>query len=139
AFLNEALYVYVFRNNSTVTSKLGTHILEHPAVQLQLLEYCLSRPDVFNVYRNVIGLYFLWSFYCETLCFAYENHGAVIPLAYYNQMQAIILKVFPDWKDNPELKGVEQRVRGVLSNIDHQVNSQEELDELIQRVGKSLA
>ena len=139
AFLNEAFYIYIFRSNSTVTSKLGTRILEHPNVQLQLLEYCLERPEQYNVYRDVICVYFLWSFYCETLCFAYENSGAVIPLEYYKQMQAIILKVFPDWRENPELNRVEQRVKDVLNNIDKCVDTQEELNALIYEVGKTLS
>lgn len=139
AFLNEALYIYIFRPNSTVSSRLGTHILEHPNVQLQLLEYCLSRTDIFKIYRNVIGMYFLWSFYCETLCFAYENSGAVIPVAYYKQMQAIILRIFPDWRNNPELENVGQNVRDLLDNIDQQTDSQEELDDLIRKAGKTMA
>ncbi len=139
AFLNEAFYIYIFRSNSTVTSTLGTRILDHPNVQLQLLEYCLARPDIFNTYRNVIGMYFLWSFYCETLCFAYENRNAIIPLDYYRQMQAIILKMFPDWRDNPELKSVETRVRDILENVERQIDNQEELDNLILEVGRFLS
>ena len=139
AFLNEALYIYRFRPNSTVTSKLGVHLLDHPNVQLQLLEYCLSKPDIFHMYRNVICVYFLWSFYCETLCFAYENNNSVIPLSYYKDMQTIILKVFPDWRINPELKNVEPRVVNALNNVEQEINSQEELNNLIIRVGEALS
>ncbi len=138
AFLNEALYIYVFRPKSTVTSMLGTHILDHPNVQLQLLEYCLGRSEIYNRFRNVIGVYFLWSFYCETLCFAYENAGALIPVSYYKQMQEVCLKVFPDWKDNPEIKNVGENVRKVLNTVELQIDSQEELDKLIRYAGKML-
>ena len=138
AFLNEALYIYVFRPKSTVTSLLGTHILDHPNVQLQLLEHCLQRPDLYNRFRDVIGAYFLWSFYCETLSFASENAGSVIPLSYFKQMQAICLKIFPDWKDNPELKHVGKNVQELLETIESDIDTQEELDRLIARAGEIL-
>ena len=138
AFLNEALYIYIFRSESTVTSMLGTRILDHPQVQLMLLEYCLQRKEVFDKYRNTISLYFLWSFYCETLCFASENNGAIIPLSFFKQMQSIYIRFFPDWKTNPELINVNQDVRNVMSTIENQIDSQEELDDLIRIVGDIL-
>ena len=138
AFLNEALYIYVFRPKSTVTSMLGTHILDHPNVQLQLLEYCMNRPEIYHRFRNVIGVYFLWSFYCETLCFAYENPGAVIPVSFFKQMQQICLKIFPDWRNNPEIKNTGENVKKVLKTIELNIDSQEDLDKLVQYAGKIL-
>ena len=57
--LNADLYLYYFRPNSMVTSELGKKLLDHPKVQLMLLEYFLSRPDICTEYKDVFEIYFM--------------------------------------------------------------------------------
>ncbi|MCR5249122.1 MAG: glycosyltransferase [Lachnospiraceae bacterium] len=137
--LNRELYLYRFRSGSTVTSKLGHRLTDHPQVQLELLAYCMEREELYREYRDVIGLYFLWSYYCETLCFAAEHVAdANLPLAYFQGMQQVCRKFFPDWRQNPEIARVSANVRMVLETIDKPIKNEKQLWELIATVGKTL-
>ncbi len=136
--LPEALYIYEIHPDSTVTSAIGTHLLDHPNVQLQLLEYCLKRPELYRMYRDVIALYFLWSYYCETLCFAGQRRDAFLPLAYFQGMQEICRKLFPDWRENPLMKTVSKNVWDALETINAEYGTQQELQELIGKCRETL-
>ncbi len=135
--ITDAFYIYNFHHGSTVTSLLGSRILDHPKVQLLLLEYWLSRPDIFVEYKDVLELYFLWSYYCETICFAFENK-VVLPLDYFKGMQDVCINFFPDWKKNKMMKRIPQNVVEVLQGINYSFNSQEELTEYIQNSANKL-
>ena len=137
SLITDAFYVYNFHQGSTVTSLLGKRVLDHPKVQLLLLEYWLSRPDIFVEYKDVFELYFLWSYYCETICFAFENK-VVLPLDYFKGMQEVCIKFFSDWKRNQMMKRIPQNVVEVLQGINHSFNSQEELTEYIQNSANKL-
>ena len=138
SLITDALCVYNLHPDSTVTSVIGKRLLDHPQVQLQVLAYCMEREDLFNRFRDVIGLYFLWSFYCETLCFAAQHKGAHLPLEYYHEMQNVCRRVFPDWRDNPQFKDIDTNVKNVLENIDRTIGSQQELDEFIIQVAGTI-
>ena len=138
SLITEALYYYIFRDESTVTSMTGIRILDHPQVQLELLRYCLQRTELFKEYRNYIELYFIWSYYCETLYFASQNPDAFIPLIYYKGMQEICETVFGDWRSNPLIKTLPPNIYSIIDNIDHFIETQEELENLIHRAGTEL-
>ena len=132
--LNKALYRYLFREGSTVTSKLGERLPEHPQVQLQLLVYCMEQKELYQEYRDVIGLYFLWSYYCETLCFAGEHSDANLPLEYFRGMQEVCRRMFPDWRSNPEIMKTSENVRRVLDTIDRIIDNDLQLWQLVAEV-----
>ena len=130
--LNEELYIYYFRNGSTVTSQLGVRILDHPNVQLALLEYCMARKELFSEYRDIIEIYFLWTFYCETISYAGE-YNALIPLEYFSSMQRICRDVFPKWRKNPYLSMIPKGGISLLESIDLQFTSQAEVNDYINK------
>ena len=137
SLITDALYIYNIHEGSTITSFIGKKLFDHPKVQLELLEYCISRPEIFEKYRNVFGLYFLWSYYCETICFAYENK-VVLPLEYFDGMQNVCKKIFPDWKENPFMKRIPHEVVEVLNGINSTFTSQEELNKYVFDSAKKL-
>ena len=134
----DVLYIYNLHEGSTVTSSLGKNLLDHPRVQLELLEYCLKQGDIFAQYRDVIGLHFLWSYYCETLCFAGQHAGALLPLEYYKGMQEVCRSFFGDWRDNPLIKQLPDMVKTVLESIDRNMDDQEELNRYVKKVAELL-
>ena len=108
--------------------------MDHPNVQLMLLEYCLARKELFEEYKDIIEIYFLWSFYCETISFAGANIDAFIPLEYFANMQSICKSIFPNWRSNPHLSMVPDKGIEILESIEHKFDSQKELNQYIYDV-----
>ncbi len=131
--LKEDLYIYYRRPGSIVTSEVGHKLLNHPTVQLMLLENLLAREDLFYEYKDAIELHFLWSFYCETLIFA-GKHGSMLPLDYFNGMQRTCRGIFPNWRNNKYIVKNGNPAWPVLETIDKDILSQVELDRLIEEV-----
>ena len=132
--LNEDLYYYYLREGSIVTSEIGKKILDHPNVQLMLLEYLLSRQQLFNEYRDIIEIYFLWTFYCETISFAGAHTDAFIPLEFFSHMQKVCITFFSNWIENPYISMIPEGGQTILSSITRQFKSQQELNSYIQEV-----
>ncbi len=131
--LNEELYIYYFRSGSIVTSQLGTKILDHPSVQLMLLEYIMARKELFSEYHDIVEIYFLWTFYCETINFAGVNN-AEISLDFFRNMQSICKSVFSKWRDNPHLSMIPDGGIKILESMYHSFETQEELNRYILEV-----
>ncbi|MCR4788555.1 MAG: glycosyltransferase [Lachnospiraceae bacterium] len=129
--LNEDFYLYYFRQGSMVTSQLGKKLLDHPRVQLMLLEYLMERADLFSTYKDIIEIYFLWSFYCETLSFAAGYADAYLPLEFFAYMQEVCRAFFPEWRKNPHIGMIPKEAVKALDMIDTGFESQDKLDEFI--------
>jgi glycosyltransferase involved in cell wall biosynthesis len=129
--LNEGLYMYYIREGSMITSMLGKNLLDHPNVQLMLLENCMQRKEVYPQFKDIIEIYFLWSFYCETISFAGENTDAVLPLEYFCNMQKICNSIFPNWKNNPHISMIPKGGIKLLESLAQTFNSQGELNSFI--------
>lgn len=130
-FCEDGLYNYYLHPGSIVTSKIGKMLLDHPKVQLMVLEDCMRRQELFAEYKDVIMCYFLWSYYCETLFFTAENKGAVLPLEYFREMQVICRKLCPDWRDNPQIKRTNDSTKALLETINRDFKTQDELNAFV--------
>lgn len=128
--LNDELYFYHIRFGSTITSEIGKKILDHPKVQFMLLDFLLKLPEYENC-KVVFEIYFLWSFYYETISFASMHNDAYIPLEFFKYMQEICWKFFPDWEKNPYVNALEKQIRDILDTLKYSFNSQEELNAYI--------
>ena len=129
--LNADLYLYYFRPNSMVTSELGEKLLDHPKVQLMLLEYFLSRSDICIEYKDVFEIYFLWSFFLETISFAGNNKDVVLPVEYFRYMQEVCKNFCGNWRNNPLIYMIPKDARKALESIDRNFMSQKELNEFV--------
>ncbi|MCR5595202.1 MAG: hypothetical protein K6G12_05095 [Lachnospiraceae bacterium] len=98
----------------------------------------MKRQDIFLQYHDVIELYFLWSYYVETLCFASEADGAVLSLEYYHGMQEVCRTLCAAWRENPLIKRVSTGFFEAFESIDSTINTQKELDLLIEHISKSI-
>ena len=123
--LDEDYYEYRWRTDSTMTSQLGRRLLDHPKVQLELLEDLLARSEEYKKYREEIEYYFIKSFYIETLVFAYVNRG-FISLEFMAYMQSVCKKFFPNALDNNYIKN-DKVFEKALSSLDRKF---EEITEL---------
>jgi glycosyltransferase involved in cell wall biosynthesis len=131
--LNRELYYYRFRPGSTVTSQLGKKLLDHPKVQLLLLEYCLKRPVLYEEYKDAFEFYFLWSFYLETICFAGRSSEAYLPLGYFEYMQLVCTRYFADWKENYMVKQLPERAKNALESMYTKFEDQEQLNAFLDK------
>lgn len=136
--LDRELYVYYRRPNSIITSEVGKRILDHPNVQMMLLEDIMKRGEIFEQNFDAIELYFLWSFYCETLLFASQNREAFLPLDFFWQMQKVCKNFFGNWRNNKFISKDNNKAWIILETIDRKVESQEELNEIIAYANKVL-
>lgn len=129
--LDEELYLYYRRPNSIISSEVDKHILDHPYVQLMLLENIMNRGEIFNQNFDAIELYFLWSFYCETLLFAARTEKSKLPLDFFLQMQEVCRAFFRNWRDNKYIVKENNKAWSVLETIDKNIKTQEEVNELV--------
>lgn len=136
--ITDVLYRYNLHPGSTVTSHIGTRLLDHPRVQLELLEYCMKHTEKWAEYRETICLYFMWSYYCETICFAGSTPGARLPLEYFREMQNVCRTVFPDWAQMEVFTQIPAPVVEVIGSISRDFGSQAELDEYIRQVSRTI-
>ncbi len=134
--LDEDYYEYRWHADSTMTSQLGRRLLDHPRVQLELLEDLLGRSEEYNKYRDEIEYYFLKSFYIETLVFAYANRG-FIPPDYMAYMQTVCKKFFPNASDNKYIKNDSVFVKAI-SSLDTKFENIGELDRFEKQLAELL-
>lgn len=129
--ITDAPYIYYVHPGSTATSHLASSILDHPTVQLKTLQRCMEEPVLYQNYRDDIARYFLWTFIGETVLWCVEKEGAVLPLAYFQEMQTVCQNLFPDWHDIAERNGWSEAFAHILENCRRSFYSQKELDDWI--------
>ena len=132
--IDKQYYHYYWHSGSTMTSKLGEHLLDHPRVQMILLEDLLAKPEEFLKYKPEIETHFLYSYYWETVAFSYTN-GGVLPLEYFKAMQDNIRVLFPDIIDNPIINSIE-KIRPILHSVFVTINTQQQLEEFAEIAAK---
>ncbi len=120
-------YIYRHRPGSTMTSELGIRLLDHPVSQYQLMEFLLTKPDIYREYKEEIDYHFAYSYIFETLRFYIANNGD-LPLGFFEDMSAKFISIMPDADNNkylidPEYIYVKQAVDGCRRKF----SSQQEL------------
>lgn len=118
------------RSDHTMSSAAQTHLMDHPAVQRELLSFLKSKGFL-SLYHDEIEDYFLWTFFLETVL----NAGVVknsLSLDAFIRLQETCREEFPDHTRNPYLPEHPKAVREILSGIDASFSSQEELDAFLR-------
>lgn len=116
----------------TMASKAALNLMDHPAVQYELLEF-LKRRSLLSRFHDEIEEYFLWSYYLETMVNASVSPGSFTP-ENFNELCIVVKKEFPDWAQNPYLEEYPSPVREILSTLNKSVPSKEELTLLLSRI-----
>lgn len=112
--LDLPLYVYYGNTLSSTAVHASDRIADHPASQMQWLSWCLDHPDIFLQYRTEIEMYFLWSYFYETVLFA-RLQEITLPAELLEEMKHTVNTLFPDWSKNPYLKDLSEEQAQILN------------------------
>ncbi len=125
-------YIYRKHFDSTMNSELGVRLLEHPKVQLQLMEELVQKKDIYEKYKEEIDFNFVHCFFTETLLFSVINQGH-LPLDYYQEMVRLLRAYVPDAENNPYVKEHPHILRSVEGSR-VQFNNEDELKEFASEI-----
>ena len=120
------------RADHTMSSAAQLHLMDHPAVQLELLEF-LKEQGLLSLYHDEIEDYFLWTYFMETIL----NAGVVkdsLSLDEFTELQKICRSEFPEYENNPYLAEHPQAVREILSGINAVISTQEECNVYLSKM-----
>lgn len=130
-FARRCFYHLGERPDHTMSSAAHTNLMDHPAVQLELLSF-LKAKGFLSLYHDEIEDYFLWTYFMETVL----NAGVVkdsLSLGTFHELQETCRSEFPQHAGNPYLLEHPHAIREILSGIDLSFSSQEELDAFLQK------
>ncbi len=138
--MKEAFYRIRMNAESTMHSeaKKSERLLDHPEVQMQVLQYMMEHEELMRDYYEEIEFYFLKTYYVETLFFAGQGK-MILDVEYFKKMQKNVRELFPNWNRNTYLKGEAiQNIREILDTV-HSSYAQDELIELSKNVYHEIA
>ena len=118
------------RTDHTMNSAAKRNLMDHPAVQLELLEF-LKAQGFLPLYHDEIEDYFLWTYFMETVLNAGQIPGS-LSLGEFQRLQETCKAKFPNYANNPYLSDHPEGVREILSFIDVTISTQEELNGFLQ-------
>ncbi len=130
--LSKGLYLGRAHKDSSTNKLLPSRLMDHPIVQFQLHDFLLEK-GLASAYSDEINFYILWSAFGETVINASRN-PADFSLQDFLWLQAECRKRFPAWKSNPYPDAFSAEIRQILSMIDKDCSSPEELDLLLAEV-----
>lgn len=91
-------------------------LYDHPYVQLRVYEQMRETAHTYNIYKEEIDYYFLFTFYYETIMFAAKG-GLYLGYDYFQIMKESLSTILPDWKNNKYLNQKENLdVKEILEN-----------------------
>lgn len=137
--MKDAFYRIRMNAESTMHSeaKKSERLLDHPEVQMQVLKYMIAHREFMMDYYDEIELYFLKTYYVETLFFAGQGN-MILDVEYFQKMQSNVKELFPEWRKNAYLQGEAMKdVVKVLKTVT-QHYEQSELVELCRMVYKKI-
>ncbi len=130
-FARRRFYHLGERTDHTMSSAAHTNLMDHPAVQMELLEF-LKKKNFLSLYHDEIEDYFLWTYFMETVL----NAGVIqdsMTLSAFLKLQETCRSEFPNHANNPYLPEHPKAIQEILSGIDLSFSSQEELDAFLQK------
>lgn len=133
--VNTAFYKIRIHAESTMhrDAKDGRRLLDHPQVQLCLLQKMKEYKGWMRDYYFEIEFYFLKTYYLETLFIAGQAR-LQLPLDYFIEMQQNIQRMFPDWRSNVYLQNEDTKILCSILETAQKQYSQDELNWLCERV-----
>lgn len=134
-FMKKAFYKVRLHPESTMQFEVKKpgRLLDHPEVQMQLLEYIAANDEIIERYYDEIEYYFLKTYYLETLYFAGQAN-LFLDAGYFRKMQKNLIKLFPRWNKNAYLQTEEMETVRRILNTSYNDYNQEELNNLCHTV-----
>ena len=68
--------------------------------------------------------------------FAAQRPDAFLPVEYFAQMQALCLKLFPNWRESAMIKRTPADVQELMNSLYKRIESQQELNSFIKQAGE---
>ncbi len=130
-FARRRFYHLGKREDHTMSNAAQTHLMDHPAVQLELLSF-LKAQGFLSLYHDEIEDYFLWTYFMETVL----NAGIVkdsLSLSAFLELQETCKSEFPQHASNHYLHEHPHAIQEILSGIDLSFSSQEELNAFLKK------
>lgn len=95
--MNERFYYYRQNDNGTMRSDMKQQetLFMHADVQHQVWDF-MKHTDYFSVYREEIKLYFLHTYFYETLYFA-KKRGFPVTMEFYQLLETEVKREVPDY------------------------------------------
>ena len=114
--IQDYMILYHMHPEQTMAADAGRRLTDHPAVQMELLEYCMRHPDLMQIYHNAIEYNFLWSFYLETIIFA-KNAGVRLADEFMTHMRRSCRTLFPSGMGNPYIGKLKEEYRDIIGEV----------------------
>ena len=130
--LSKGLYLGRAHKDSSTNTLLPSRLMDHPIVQFQLHDF-LSEKGLPSTYETEICFYILWSAFGETIVNA-SRSPANFSIQDYLWLQNECRKRFPNWESNPYLDMYPEEIRHILSYINIEISSTEELKAFLSEV-----
>lgn len=134
----EAYYYYFMNQKGTIHNYMKQYgrLLDHSKAQKFLLQEMKSFPEILKTYHDEIELYFLHTFYFETLIFAGERN-LLLPASDFREIQSYALSQFSAWKSNKYINKM-PFLKQVLNTMRIEMN-QKQLDSLCMQIQSIIA
>ncbi|MCR4895672.1 MAG: glycosyltransferase [Lachnospiraceae bacterium] len=113
-FLKENYYKATVREASTMSSTAKLHIMDHPRVQLELLEFLLDRGYL-EEYSEEIEEYFIWSFFYEIMTNILAMGTDCVSPEDLLWLKRTCLELFPNWESNQYIKNYDDKRMAILN------------------------
>lgn len=134
----EPLYYYRMHEASTMHQYVRQpgKLYDHAKVQLSVLQDVKKRNGLWEQYQEEIIYYFVLTYFIETLCFA-GSCDLKLELAHFQEMQKVVRRETPGYRDNTYLNSPTFEYREVLQLIDQELG-QEALNAYCEKIGELL-
>ncbi|MBQ6414833.1 MAG: glycosyltransferase family 2 protein [Butyrivibrio sp.] len=100
AIVDTRYYIWRKREGSTMTSELGSLILEHALVQLELIRDIKARSELYSRYKAEADFHFFHSYFYETILFSILNYGTRLYTSHCDELKNNLFAETDGLKEN---------------------------------------
>lgn len=129
-FLKKEYYQVRVHDDSTMSGKAAEHLMDHPAVQKELLDF-LKEQGLLTEYQDEIEEYILWTYFFETIINA-SMAPEKFSFSDICSMQDFCRSELPNWRNNPYVAGYPPAVLEILSGIELSISSEKALADYLK-------
>jgi glycosyltransferase involved in cell wall biosynthesis len=115
--VDKIVYHYFVNMDSTVTARNAIHQLDRLPIEISILEE-YQRLGAFEIFYQDLEWGFIQRFYLNTLYIIFTRFDDIPDVV--NDMREIVLKYFPNYKQNPKIKTCHARQQSLLELLERE-------------------